>query len=326
MADRLVLTTEDLPVRQRREWLREVIGREYANVDITPPSDAPLFNEMTIFPWKELRLSAIRSNAIAIERLPEEPARISQDAYLAVLLLAGEYFLEQDGREVALRPGEMTIYDATRPHRIVCPGRFTKLIVSIPRPKLQEKVIGVEQCSALRIAADRGVGAVTADLLRSCAEHARDMSAQQFAALSDNCFELLSLTLSGARPASATSRSRAASLTRIKTFIEQNLRNPELDAATAAAALGLSRRYVNDLLADEGLSLMRYLWTRRLEKCRRELESPAGAGRPITDIAFAWGFNDLSHFSRSFKQSYGCSPRDYRRAALGAGNERESAI
>lgn len=29
--------TDDQAARQRLEWLKEVIGREYANVDITPP-------------------------------------------------------------------------------------------------------------------------------------------------------------------------------------------------------------------------------------------------------------------------------------------------
>lgn len=314
MAKGTVLSTDDLPLRQRREWLREVIGREYADVEITPPADGRLFNEMTIYPWDELRLSSIRSNAIAIERLSKEPAKISQDAYFAVLLLSGDYVLEQDGREAALRPGDMTIYDATRPHRIFCPGRFSKLIVSIPRSKLRERVAGVEHCSALRMAGNQGVGAVSAGFLRSCAEQAGELSLPQFAALSEHCFDLLALALTAARPANAaTSRGRSAAMTRIKEFVEQNLRNPELDAATVAGGVGMSPRYINDILADEGLSLMRYVWTRRLENCRRDLESPTGAGRQITDVAFAWGFNDLSHFSRSFKQRFGCSPRDHRR-------------
>jgi mannose-6-phosphate isomerase-like protein (cupin superfamily) len=99
----------------------------------------------------ELRLSSIRSNAITIERLPKEPAQNSHDAYFAVVLLSGFYLLEQNGREVILQPDDMTIYDATRPHRIVCPESFTKLIVSIPRPTLRGRAPGVEHSTALRI-------------------------------------------------------------------------------------------------------------------------------------------------------------------------------
>jgi len=50
----------------------------------------------------------------------------------------------------------------------------------------------------------------------------------------------------------------------------------------------------------------------RLERCRRDLLDPAHAARHISDIAFAWGFNDLAHFSRIFKQRFGASPREWR--------------
>lgn len=314
MSSPMVLSTDQLPIDQRHEWLREVIGREYANVVIKPPTDGRLFNEMTIYPWQDLRLSSIRSSAITIERLPNEPTKISQDAYLAVVLLAGDYSLEQDGREVTLRPGDMTVYDATRPHRIFCPRRFSKMIVSIPRSKLQERVGGVEHYSALRIAGDRGAGAVTAAFLRSCAERARELSASEFAALSENCFDILTLALTSAGSAAgAASHSRSTSRARIKRFVERYLGSPDLDVSMVAAGVGMSPRYVNDILSDEGLSLMRYILKRRLEKCRRDLSSRAGAGTRITEVAFRWGFNDVSHFSRSFKQRFGCSPRDYRR-------------
>jgi AraC family transcriptional regulator, positive regulator of tynA and feaB len=36
--------------------------------------------------------------------------------------------------------------------------------------------------------------------------------------------------------------------------------------------------------------------------------------RPITNIAQRWGFSDTSHFRRTFKAHYGCSPTDYRNA------------
>jgi transcriptional regulator GlxA family with amidase domain len=40
------------------------------------------------------------------------------------------------------------------------------------------------------------------------------------------------------------------------------------------------------------------------------------ARRPVSQIAFAAGFNDLSHFSRTYRVRYGYTPRDARSAAL----------
>jgi hypothetical protein len=56
-----MLSTGEIPAGHRLEWLRETIRRGYADVEITPPADGNLFNEMRIFPWRKLRLSTIRS-------------------------------------------------------------------------------------------------------------------------------------------------------------------------------------------------------------------------------------------------------------------------
>ncbi|UZR27763.1 helix-turn-helix domain-containing protein [Methylococcus mesophilus] len=236
----VTLSTTGVPKRERLGWLREVIAREYVKVEISPPSEGNLFSEMTIPPWENLRLPVIRSSAIAIERLAGEPYQASQDAYFAVILLSGRYALEQQGREVFLKPGDITFYDATRPHRIHCPGRFSKLIVSIPRMTLRERIAGMEHCTARPISGRQGIGAV-------------------------------------------------------------------------ASGVGLSSRYVNELFQAEGTSLMRHVWQRRLEQCRRDLMDPVRSGCSLSEIAFRWGFNDLSHFSRAFKLRFGCSPNGYRR-------------
>ena len=63
-------------------------------------------------------------------------------------------------------------------------------------------------------------------------------------------------------------------------------------------------------------SIERYINERRLQRCRRALEDSRQDHRSIGEIAFKWGFSDLSHFSRRFKTRFGMSPSDYRREAL----------
>ncbi|MFX9101187.1 hypothetical protein ABTN51_20110, partial [Acinetobacter baumannii] len=64
---------------------------------------------------------------------------------------------------------------------------------------------------------------------------------------------------------------------RLKAYIEAHLAEPDLSIGQVAAGLGLSPRYVNDLLADERASFRRYLLARRLDQCRRSLAAPAQA-------------------------------------------------
>jgi AraC family transcriptional activator of tynA and feaB len=309
----LRFSTDAIAPHQRYDWLREVICREYTNVDIISRGHGQLFQDFIIYPWGNLQLSTIQSSAISLQRLPKEPYLISQDAYFAVMLLSGDYLLEQNGREVFLRPGDMAIYDATRPHRIHCPGDFSKLIISIPRSLFRDKVPGIDRCTALRISGANGIGSIASNFLRSSAGHADQLQAHEFSSLSDHALDLLTLAVASVRPVGCNlSRSRSSSLNSIKTFIEQNLRNANLDTGAITCHTGLSDRYINSLFEDEGTSLMRYIWKRRLENCRKDMQNPVYVGHRLSDIAFGWGFNDAAHFSRAFKRQFGCSPREFR--------------
>jgi AraC-like DNA-binding protein len=100
---------------------------------------------------------------------------------------------------------------------------------------------------------------------------------------------------------------------RIKTFARLNLGNPELSVELIAEAVGLSARQIHRLFANEEMSLMRWVWVQRLEQCYRELVQDGSGKRTISEIAYAWGFNDQAHFSRTFRKHFGVSPRSLRR-------------
>jgi AraC-like DNA-binding protein/mannose-6-phosphate isomerase-like protein (cupin superfamily) len=308
------LSTKDIAPRERYDWLREVICREYTNVEITSPAHGNLSQDLTIYPWENLQLSTIQSSAISLQRLPSEPHLNSQDAYFVIMLISGDYLLEQNGRQVFLRPGDMTIYDATLPHRIHCPGEFTKLILSIPRAIFRDRVAGIDRCTALCIPGAQGIGFVASNFLHSCVTHADELQSHEFSALSAYALDLLALAVTSVRPVGGNlSRSRAVSINNIKTFIEQNLCSSVLDTRMITRYASLSARYINNLFEDEGTSLMRYVLMRRLDNCRKDMLNPVYAGHRLSAIAFRWGFNDAAHFSRAFKQQFGCSPSEFKR-------------
>jgi AraC-like DNA-binding protein len=99
---------------------------------------------------------------------------------------------------------------------------------------------------------------------------------------------------------------------RLRAAIESQLANADANAQSIAVAAGMSERSASRLLAQEGTSLHRLLYEGRLQKCRNALRDPAQSHRSISEIAHAWGFRDISHFSHAFKARYGLAPRDYR--------------
>lgn len=309
----LRLTTADQPAHMRLDWLRDVIGREYANVDITPPSDAPLFNEMNIMQWRNLQLSSIRSNAISLKRLSREPQLIGQDAYFVVILISGEYRLLQDEREARLGIGDLAVYDAARPHRIDCPRSFKKLIVSIPREVFEERVTNGAQCTAIRISGSSGIGAVASQFIRACARETTALGAYEFNALAEYSLDLLIRAIASVSPRTyALSRDGDATVKGVKAYIERHLADAALNATAIAAGVGLSSRYINHLLKSQNTSMMRYVWCRRLERARQALLEWDVKRSSLADLAYRCGFNDPAHFSHAFKRRFGCSPREYR--------------
>jgi len=85
---------------------------------------------------------------------------------------------------------------------------------------------------------------------------------------------------------------------RIKDYIDQRLCDPALGPAEIAAAVNISTRYLHKLFEAEHHTVALYIKGLRLDRARRDLLDPRLAGRPISTIAYACGFGDLSGFNR----------------------------
>jgi AraC-like DNA-binding protein len=69
------------------------------------------------------------------------------------------------------------------------------------------------------------------------------------------------------------------------------------------------------VFARQELSVCDWIRSERLERCRNDLADPTFADLSISAIASRWGLPSAPHFSRLFRDAYGCSPREFRRAA-----------
>ncbi|BFO17236.1 hypothetical protein SHKM778_36240 [Streptomyces sp. KM77-8] len=99
---------------------------------------------------------------------------------------------------------------------------------------------------------------------------------------------------------------------RITQYIREHLADPDLSPPRIAAAHGISVRHLYAVLSRSGISLGDWIRTRRLAACRRELAGPHARLRTIAAIGRSWGFPNATHFSKTFRQTYGITPRDWR--------------
>jgi AraC-like DNA-binding protein len=101
---------------------------------------------------------------------------------------------------------------------------------------------------------------------------------------------------------------------RLRQAIRDHARDPELSCERLCQVLSVSRSTLYGLTRMAGTSIERMIIDERLAQSASCLHDPAWQGYSITDIAFAQGFRDLSHFSRRFKERFGLSPMQYRAA------------
>ena len=103
----------------------------------------------------------------------------------------------------------------------------------------------------------------------------------------------------------------------IQNSIENHLGDPDLSPEMIARVNYVSTSYLHKLFQKhEGMSMGAWVRAVRLQRCYRDLSDPAQTRRAITDIAGGWGFLSASHFSRAFRDEFGCSPRELRRGTL----------
>jgi AraC-like DNA-binding protein len=96
---------------------------------------------------------------------------------------------------------------------------------------------------------------------------------------------------------------------RVIQFLRERKTEPVRLEETAAVAKLTPKSFCRFFKANTGRTLVQYLNELRIgEACRLLLESD----RPITEIALASGFNNLSNFNRRFRQVKGIPPREFR--------------
>ncbi len=94
-------------------------------------------------------------------------------------------------------------------------------------------------------------------------------------------------------------------------YVATEYANPELSLEMAAATLGINRTKINDILKDElGLTFSTYLNKLRLTEAARLLSENNEAN--ISEIAYSVGYNNVSYFSKLFKQEYDCAPKTFK--------------
>lgn len=114
--------------------------------------------------------------------------------------------------------------------------------------------------------------------------------------------------LTNASPVQAASASEQF-IMKAKTFVETHLADASLSVERLAEELNLGREQCyRKIMALTGLSPSAFIRKLKLQRASQLLAAKAG---PVSQIAYQVGYENLSHFSKAFKEEFGKLPSEY---------------
>lgn len=312
----ILFTTNDSPGPRRLALWQDIVCDVYVGLDCTSDLGSAFRGSVTHTPLGRTICSEVSSERQRVLRTPSRIARAEQDFVLIALGRDGAGGVVQDGRETLIRPGQFALYDTTRPYELHFDAALRQTVFKVPRDMLQRRIGATDSLTAISFGADTPLQRLAYDFVHQLCDSADQIAEEHTIPLAGQAIDLVAMALAdrlGSQRLPASTH-RSALLYRLKAHIRAHLADPDLSLTGTAAELKISPRYVNDLLSDDQTSFQRYLLTERLLQCRRDLAAPALAHRHISEIAFGWGFNDMSHFGRVFREHFGMSPREWRQS------------
>ncbi|HUS32841.1 MAG TPA: helix-turn-helix domain-containing protein [Kofleriaceae bacterium] len=249
---------------------------------------------------------------LVIERSGTRVAQDKRPATMGLTLVtAGETSIITRGREVVVRAGELCLLSSLEPFRKHMSADYREHFLYLPVPVALALGRPVPTLPEHRLVApQRGLGSVLADTILSLSRTRNELDMTDWETALGAVFELAAGVFGRRDRELLQAPTRQAQRARAIRYIEAHLADSQLAPPSIAEGLGVSIRYLH-LLFEESESVGATILARRLDRCRAAL-ADAAERRSISEIAFAWGFNDAAHFSRTFRSRFGMSPRDAR--------------
>ncbi len=287
--------------------------RNYSYTQAQPPSEPGFSARVAVHPFGKLAISRNASRVggagqLRVTRGQADVRRDQRDDFFLWVVGDGRISLNQAGRECELGAGDLMLMDQARPFTLAFSQTAAYTIVIVSRELMRSRVAGVDGMVARRIDGRSALARLGVALAEECVALSAAGQPAIDGRIDTAALDIWASTIDTALACpGARLEWRKRRLTEIKAFMLRRLDEPGLDVAAIAGETHVSSRTLLRLFASEGTTPMRWLWAERLSASRLALEQ--GRFQRVTDAALAFGFKDMSHFSRAFKAAYGRSPR-----------------
>jgi AraC family transcriptional regulator, positive regulator of tynA and feaB len=308
------ITTDSVPARERLDFWADLIARQVNPMRIEVAGQHPFRGRVQPRAIGGLDVSAVSGQGIHAVHGRAEVARTDRYFHVACVHMGGEARITHRDEEVSLRHGDVFLTDSRRRFTLGLERPWRHLVVALPTHWLDGRLTRPEFVS----------GAVLRDqpLARLWARHLADgyaladaLSPAAATLFARHSIDLLAQALEERqhpqpKPPEAW---RGAVFLRACRLIALEFGDPALTPDRLASGLGVSTRTLARIFADRGETVMRRVYDERVRRAAGLLTEAGAAHRSVTEIAFACGFNDASHFGRAFAARMHTTPSQWRR-------------
>jgi AraC-like DNA-binding protein len=206
------------------------------------------------------------------------------------------------------------LYDSTRPYQLLFDQDFEQYVLSLPGSILRNRLHNAEDMTACKItSAQSGTARLLSHMVSELTDCPPSGGPSVDTSLADSLVSILVAALAenlGGLPLQDNTGSVRRD--RIKAYVLENLRDPQLNIGKIAKRLDLTPSTVHRAWEGEANSLTSWIWSMRLQGAEQDLRQLAHQHRTITEIAYHWGFSSSAHFSRAFRRHFGVPPKEVR--------------
>jgi AraC-like DNA-binding protein len=307
-------STDTVHARDRFDYWHSVACKKIVNHDCRPDDRLNFAAEIQAATLKTVELVQFSNSPMQVSHTLAQVRDTSPEWVFICCQLSGRAVISQNGNEADLLPGTLALVEPLLPYGARFLQGSKMLCIKVPRRELRARVGRNRELAARLVTADRVDDALTLSLTAMLPMLAGKIASVTAEMVESHALDLIGLSIARTIEGSSfrVSIPKSIMLSNLRTVIETRLADPALDAQAVAEALGINVRYANRLFADQELSLKRFILSRRLARCRHAFEDSNNAHRTVREIAQGWGFSDMTHFARRFREAYGASPSEYR--------------
>jgi AraC-like DNA-binding protein len=301
-------STDTVQPHERYSYWREAICQSVFNISIEAPP-GPFSARLASRASGPLRIAAGESSGYLLVRNQRELDAAPSDHYCIYLQRRGEGVIEQCDQAFTYQPDDIAISDLRLPFRAVHADGGRRITAVVPCALIDRRAPWVVRTPLRRLAANSAYVDLARRHLVEMAEN-KDMSESATTLLTENLCNLVALA---SAPEIVPGRMQPElQIEAMLAFCRQHLHNADLTPQRVADHLGVSVRTLHLRFKQIGQTFGRWMLDERLNACRGALRDHGQRDSNISEIAYRWGFNDLSYFNKSFRARFDQTPVEWR--------------